>query len=446
MNANQLNAVQLDSGVGPRWLYPAIAAALIGAFLLQTLLSMGQLGLTYDERAYIAAGYSYWETREARIIPEHPPMLMLLVALPLRSLGLTVPTDDPSWQNPDYAAFSRAFLYSQRGSVERIVFRSRLSIVFIGVLLALFVRRWAAELWGAEAGLAALLLFVFEPNILAHSRLATLDLGFTAFTFISMFYAWKWRRTGRASYAILASVALGFSLLSKEAALGFLPIVLGQFIIDDVAASRNGAPRHVLPFKGFVQVLAGGVVVVIVVYAVVFHWHPLLRTGGEHRTVGKVLARIPAFKGTVQTQVVAVGQHIWVPAVDQYIKGLLDARRHLNDGHASFLMGRHSLYGWWYYYPVVFLIKTPLPILLLLIIRLVRLAAIPMVAAEYMIVLPVVGMMILACFTPLALGLRQILPLYPFLFVWLSRVVALELFGARRLKMPPANAPIAAER
>ncbi|HET8999371.1 MAG TPA: phospholipid carrier-dependent glycosyltransferase [bacterium] len=404
------------------------------------------MSMTYDEPVYIAAGYSYWETRDDRMNGEHPPILKMLIALPLLSLGLTVPTDDPSWREGGQGPFSRAFLSRQGVNVERIVFRSRLSIVFIGFLLALFVRKWAAELWGAEAGLAALLLFVFEPNTLAHARLATLDLGLTAFTFISMFYVWKWLRTGRVIYAILASVALGFSLLSKEAALAFLPIFLGQFIVDDVAASRNSLPRHVHPFKGFFQVLAGAAVVVSMVYAVVFHWHPLLHIGGEHRTVDKVLARIPGLRGAVQTQVVALGQRIWVPDLDKYIEGLLDQRRHLIQGHASFLMGHHALHGWWYYYPIAFLIKTPLPILLLVIIRLVLLAAIPMVDGEYMIVFPIIGMMILACFDTADLGLRQILPLYPFLFIWLSRVVALELFGARRLKMRPASAPIAVER
>jgi 4-amino-4-deoxy-L-arabinose transferase-like glycosyltransferase len=446
VNADALNAIQSDRGLGPRWLYPAIAAALIGAFLLQALLSMRNMSLTYDEPVYIAAGYSYWQTRDDRMNGEHPPLLKMLIALPLLSLGLTVPTDDRSWREGDQGPFSRAFLSRQGGNVERILFRSRLSTVFIGVLLALFVRKWAAELWGAEAGLAALLLFVFEPNTLAHARLATLDLGLTVFTFVSMFYVWKWLRTGRASYAILASVALGFSLLSKEAALAFLPIFLGQFIVDDFVASRNSLPRYVHPLKGFLQVLAGGVVVVIMVYAMVFHWHPLLHIGGEHQTVDKVLARIPALKGTVQTQIVALGQRIWVPDVDKYIEGLLDQRRHLIEGHASFLMGHHSVHGWWYYYPIAFLIKTPLPILFLVMIRLVLLAVIPMVDGEYTIIFPFIGMMVLACFDTADLGLRQILPLYPFVFVWLSRVVALELFGARRLKMRPANALIAADR
>ena len=445
VNADELNAIRSDTGLRPRWLYPVIAAALIGAFLLQALLSMRYMSMTYDEPVYIAAGYSYWETRDDRMNGEHPPLLKMLIALPLLSLGLTVPTDDRSWRDGDQSVFAQALLSRHGGNVERILFRSRLSIVFIGILLALFVRTWAAELWSAEAGLAALMLFVFEPNTLAHSRLATLDLGLTAFTFISMFYVWKWLRTGRAIYGILASVALGFSLLSKEAALAFLPIFLGQFIVDDVAALRNNLPRYVHPLKGFLQVLAGGVVVVIMVYAVAFHWHPLLRIGGEHRTVDKVLALMPALKGAVQTQIVALGQRIWVPDVDKYVEGLLNQRRHVIEGHASFLMGRHSLHGWWYYYPIAFLIKTPLPILLLVIIRLVLLAAIPMADGEYMIVFPIIGMMILACFDTADLGLRQILPLYPFLFVWLSRVVALELFGARRLKMRSARAPIAAE-
>ncbi|MCS7179705.1 MAG: hypothetical protein N0A03_10675, partial [Anaerolineae bacterium] len=41
-------------------------------------------------------------------------------------------------------------------------------------------------------------------------------------------------------------------------------------------------------------------------------------------------------------------------------------RKHAAEGHMAFLMGRVEHHGWWYYYPLAFLLKTPLPTLLLL--------------------------------------------------------------------------------
>lgn len=437
------NAACSDQGHRPRWLYPAVAAVLISAFLIQALLSMTYASLVFDEPVYIAAGESYWVTRDDYINVEHPPMLKMLITLPLLPLRLTVPTNDRTFRQDNEFGFARVFLSKQGDHVARIIFRSRLPIVFIGVLLALFVRRWAAELWGAEAGLAALLLFVFEPNILANSTLATLDLGLAAFVFISMFSVWKWLRTGRAGYGILAGVTLGFSLLSKEAALAFLPIFLAYFILDDFVARRNQLPRYVHPLKGFLRVTAGAAVVLIVFYAVAFHWRPLLHAEGQHRTVDELFARIPAvIRGPLEHQIVALGQSMWVPDVAKYAQGVFDQRRHLNVGHASFVMGRRSMRGSWYDYLLAFLIKTPLPILLLVIVRFILLPAIPMDAGEYMIVLPIVLFMGVASFESVSayLGLRNILPLYPFLFVWLSRLVTLLLVGGvRNVGTQPGN-------
>jgi 4-amino-4-deoxy-L-arabinose transferase-like glycosyltransferase len=414
-----------------RWLSSAIAAALVGAFLLQALLSMRDMSATFDEPIYIAAGYAYWKTHDSRINPEHPPLGKLLVAIPLLPLGLTIPTGDLSWRARDGDAFLSAFLNREMDHLDQILFRARLPIVFLGALLAVFVGTWAAELWGAKAGLAALLLFVFDPNILAHSRLATLDMPVTVFTFIAMFYVWKWLRTGRPRYQVLASVALGLALLSKASALASLPIFLAVLVLHHVATSRNGSPNRVAPVKGFFQLLVGAAVVVVVVYAVVFRWHPILSGISEHPSEARpsvadqVLARIPGLKGGVPAPILALGQRIWIPDVDSYVQGVWYQRSHLVSGHPSFLMGRHSLYGWWYYYPVAFLIKTPLPILLLVIIRLFLLASVPMGVDEKVVVLPVIGTMILACFDTVDLGIRYLLPLYPFLFVWLSGVLTL---------------------
>jgi hypothetical protein len=261
-------------GLRPRWLYPAIASALIGAFLLQTLLSMREMSARYDEPVYLATGYSYWKTRDHRMNFEHPPLIKLLVAIPLSLSALRFPPMIRSCRDPNEYAFGAAFMHRDLRIVEQILFRSRLTVVFIGVLLAVFVRRWASELWGPQAGLAARFMFVFDPNIPAQSRPATLGLGFAAFTFLSMYYAWKWLRTRRPGDAVRASVTLGLTLLSKRTALALLPIFLTEIILSQGAASRSHVLSHVRLVKGLLQLLVGGVIVVVVVYAAAFRWHP----------------------------------------------------------------------------------------------------------------------------------------------------------------------------
>lgn len=93
-------------------------------------------------------------------------------------------------------------------------------------------------------------------------------------------------------------------------------------------------------------------------------------------------------------------------------------------------MGRHAAHGLWYYYPLAFLIKTPLPILLPIVYRIVRLGTIPLDRGELMLLLAVIGIPLLASFGT-AFGIRQVLLVYPLLFVWLSRVVASDLVPAK---------------
>ncbi|HCB48624.1 MAG TPA: phospholipid carrier-dependent glycosyltransferase, partial [Chloroflexi bacterium] len=57
-----------------------------------------------------------------------------------------------------------------------MIWAGRLGIMLLSVLLGALIYRWAGQLFqSAQAGLLALLLYTFDPNILAHSFLATTD-------------------------------------------------------------------------------------------------------------------------------------------------------------------------------------------------------------------------------------------------------------------------------
>src|SRR5205823_1941719 len=66
-------------------------------------------------------------------------------------------------------------------------------------------------------------------------------------------------------------------------------------------------------------------------------------------------------------------EHIaWLPALQrvpvpapQIPDGLWQVHNHIEGGHAAYLLGRNSLDGWWYFFPVELAVKTPLGLLVL---------------------------------------------------------------------------------
>jgi hypothetical protein len=85
--------------------------------------------------------------------------------------------------------FAPAFVSWYGDALDAATFAARLPVVGVALLWAAFLFRWAADWFGPWGGLAALTLFVFDPNILAHATLATNDVGFAAFSFIALFAA-----------------------------------------------------------------------------------------------------------------------------------------------------------------------------------------------------------------------------------------------------------------
>src|SRR5216117_277142 len=111
------------------------AIALIGTFCLQALLAVPRLSATSDEPLHLAAGYSYWQTRDFRMNPEHPPLAKLVAALPLLALHPRIDTSDPSWKRGVEDAFAFKFLYGNEA--DRLLFWSRAAMVLIAALGAL---------------------------------------------------------------------------------------------------------------------------------------------------------------------------------------------------------------------------------------------------------------------------------------------------------------------
>ena len=108
----------------------------------------------------------------------------------------------------------------------------------------------------------------------------------------------------------------------------------------------------------------------------------------------------------------------------------------------SFLNGEVSHEGWWYYYLYALLMKLPVPMLLLLLAR----TLLPRAGAEagrrdaaFLLTPPAVFLTSFSLAGSVNNGLRYVLPILPFLFVWVG-----GLAQARAWRRPGARAPLAA--
>jgi len=361
----------------------------------QMLTASRQLSLTYDEPIYAAVGYADLTTGDMRwhSVIGHPPLVNLLTAWPLL-LESTRPQAvlSPAWGTTDSLGFSRG-LIAQFDSLERLTLITRLPVMWLTVLLAAFVYRWAQQAWGGTAGLLALLLFTFDPHILAHGQLNTTDMGVTAFGFVSCYALARYLR--RPSWITYLGTGLGMGAALASKASGAFWIGAGGLVVLIFWASAGG-PRAGLRSLG-VWLGRGigwvGLALFVLWGAYVFELRPLTPTG------------LP------------------IPAASHWA-GLAYIRSYMATGQTTFIAGRLKPGGHWSYFPLALLIKTPLPTLLGLLTALIwsmrhrtapRWSTIPLVSVP-------VAYVLISMSAALNIGHRHMLPVLPFAFVFIAQL------------------------
>jgi len=163
---------------------------LLAVIFAQTITSIPLLSIAWDEQGHIAFGYSILRTGEIRLIDEHPPLTQLWMSWPLLlSSRFPDPRQLPAWQTRALHGTQGFTSHEAWWSVpiDSWLVPPRILVSLLALLLGAFLFRWASDWFGPRAGLAALALFAFDPNILAHATVATIDLGVTCFIFIAMY-------------------------------------------------------------------------------------------------------------------------------------------------------------------------------------------------------------------------------------------------------------------
>lgn len=397
-----------------------IGALLLWAMFALAVTSLSGEGPTFDEQGFLVRGLAYLRGPDnggtRTIIVGHPIGLNALnAALLMADPTIKLPSDDPSWQETSFHLPAELFLWGRGNDVARTMFLARVPTIWLGVLMAAVVGRWAGQMAGGwrlgraaanGAGLLALALAALDANILAHTRLVTTDLGLAAGAALAGYTLWRFLRWPSWPAAIVAGVGLGLLQNTKFTALLFVPL-FGVVILLALWTRRRALERRLL-LQTFLVYPA---VALLTLWA----------TSGFQ--VGPLRAPLP---------VAGLLGGAAVPLADHFAQ-LLAIGNRMQVGAPSFLLGRYSDTGWWYYFPVAFALKTPLPTLLLLGFALFRIATLALRPREHFravafdlaaLLIPAGGYFAIALTTDINLGYRHLLAVLPFLFVLIGVVVA----------------------
>jgi len=350
----------------PSWTFPAFALL----FLLQAVPGVTLNSFTNDEPMEISNGFHYWDQGDVLSHNRHPPLSQALQALPLWLSGFK-----GSSSKGDALDRARDFLFvinKERLGTAEVLSRIPSLLAGLGLGFLLFL---AARGFPRPALLAVMGLWALNPTLLAFSGLAMADVP-AAFFFFAAVLAFQRARDGEGmGRAVLAGGLAAAAALCKFSALMLLPIFLALETLTWVGKGRS------------------------------FPWPKVLRrwAGGVMGFVGVTyLVYAPALAGLGGA---VPFQAFWA--------GLMDMAHY--GGHPSYFMGHASRKGHLLYFPLAFVLKTPLLTTCLLLLG-AFLLALRKVRMGPWLWLP--GLFFFLAMVPVQnLGVRYLIPAFPFLFL-----------------------------
>ena len=306
------------------------------------------------------------------------------------------------------------------GSYLRNLTLARIGILPFFVLAAGVIWAWARRLFGDRTALASVFLFCALPPILGHAGLATTDMAITAglAAAVFAFEVWLGRPTLRQS--ALLGVALAIAVLSKFSVLLFLPACLVSLLaLRWVLQRPTGAELR----RGLKSHAGPGALALMTAFLVIWGGYRFasapLKTAAERPHFGRS-PRVTRFLGDHPRWQAVIDRLVEAPLpAGDLVRGVLKVRAHNARGHNGYLLGHYRRDGWWYFFPVVLGVKTPLAFLLLLAGGIGALTRLPgkrkperwspvvCALAILMVVLP----------SRITIGVRHVLPIYPFLSI-----------------------------
>ncbi len=427
--------------------YFILGVIILTSFVISASVSNEESAIM-DELAHIPAGYGYVKYLDYRLNPEHPPLVKMLSALPLSFMDLNFPLDSPYWKsdvNGQWAVGTQ-FLYESGNDADQIIKWSRLGPMILTLVLIFFIYWWSKELLGPWWAFLPASLFAFSPTVLAHGHYVTTDIGAALGIFISIYYFLKHHLEPSRKNLIIAGLAFGVAQLLKFSALILIPyFILLLIFFYGCWAYRNRSTKRLTNelmkrFKNlFLVFLIGFLLVYPFYFATTINYPPEKQKADTDFILTSFAGGKPS-EGEFCNPVRCLAElNVWASdkpllrPYAEYLLGILMVLQRSADGNTIYFMNYVVNFGGWTYFPVTYLMKESLPVLILIFLALLvyffsvrrALREKRPTFADYLETHP--GEFAMALFvivygaysinSTLNIGIRHLLPIVPFMYI-----------------------------
>jgi hypothetical protein len=338
-------------------------------FSLQILPRLFQDSPAGDENRDIVDGYYFWKG-DVFSTPDHPPLSKALQALPLWAMGLQ---SKSGLKFSDCAVRDAYFLsVLNKEHFEKILVSARFVTYLFGLAIG-WILFGLARSQSLVFIITVMTLWTFEPGLLAFSGFAVADLPLAFFFFAAVLLFQKSRFNPSRAQAVGVGLVSGMAVTAKFTAFLLVPI----FLILEILFWFQTKPRTA--FMVIVRKWIWGL-------GSAFLWVCFVYLPGTFGNLGHPWPWILFWDGVRSI----TGDFIR----EYYFKGVLSFQNH------------------WDYYPTVFVLKSPLTFLILLGIGLTLFFSRKIKCPIWQWLPPLVFFTAFLFFHDM--GLRMILPVYPF--------------------------------
>jgi len=412
----------------PRWVRGVLIALLtIHAGLLAWAAT--RHSPTSNEVCHLPAGISHWQFGRFELYRVNPPLVRMVAALPVLAVGA-----EPDWSAFYESPGARPVFSIGSDFVQANGYRSfwlytlaRWACIPFSLIGGYVCFRWSRELYGDASGLLAVTLWCFSPNILAHAELITPDAGATALGVSAFYLFWRWLKNPTWAEATVAGIVLGLVELTKLTWIilfGVWPATwIAWWIFSRRDTSRVSLRRQA---SQMIVILLLALHVLNTGYA----YDGTLSRLDSFQFVSRILGGDEEILENPQRQNRFDGTWLGsvpVPLPRQYVLGADVQKRDFERERRSYLRGEWATHGWWYYYIYALAIKVPLGTWCLVVlcgtVTVARRGYAARFRDEFVILLPLTAVLVLVSSeTNYNAHLRYVLPIFPFAFIWISKL------------------------
>jgi len=318
--------------------------------------------ITVDEVAHLGAGVSYVQRLDLRMNQEHPALPKILAALPLVIHGVRADYTNVSWtfSGGIFSNILGEWVWGHQVALQwndpySTLLWARVPMLLLTLVLGVFVYRYASQLGGPWGGLLCLAAFVSTPAFIVFGPLVLTDIPVAFFVLLTLWrFAEMWREPSRTNWtvfglffaaAVLSKYNAGlllFCFLAFRLSLRWLPLPGVPMDRTELQAWRKERARAM--WKGLLVATAAAYF-----FYLVFSWNQpsdSLQVFG-HNDAALMLRRF-----------------LMPPWL--YLRGV--AIFAMSSSRATFILGHNYPHGVWFYFPILFLLKSTLAFLLTLVL------------------------------------------------------------------------------